>query len=424
MCEVDHALTGCRTCYPSLDHQLAPPPPPPPLPPTSSTMHYCTLTSHSHTHSRSRPLPLGHLQMHRDTRLQEMVGNSVIVREVDADGGGEVIRQQNEPGGIITAELCVLDDVSRAPGEALNILLRILNERKFGGSDIPLLSAIATANPADDAYYNEPLDPANIDRFALQVKASGLIQQQRWTDVAAVISLFASGSAPSTAPSDRVPESCDDRDGPTPEVGVSRELLDTAYAELQAVEVTAEVTAHLVTFLHVLSTRYGLTEHNSLLTDRTFLVKAVKILKAQACMSGRTKTAPCDMEVLSLLTTFRVPPNVHIKVPTILGDILAGKIAHPSTLGGAGAVPSLTPSVDTPPPSSHPSVATTPPRERTAVSSDSPASVENVVMSPRHPVPERLLLDKVDTGQPVTIDEDGGRLRGLLDRLTRGKGRM
>ena len=40
----------------------------------------------------------------------------------------------NRKGGILTAEICVLDDISRAPGEALNVLLRVLNERKFGGS--------------------------------------------------------------------------------------------------------------------------------------------------------------------------------------------------------------------------------------------------------------------------------------------------
>jgi MoxR-like ATPase len=171
--------------------------------------------------------------MHRDTRVQEMVGDSVILREV-SDGGGEVIRQENRPGGIVTAELCVLDDISRAPGEALNILLRILNERKFGGARIPLLCAIATANPSDDAYYNEPLDPANLDRFALQVKASGLIQQRSWQEAAEVIRLFASGSSNNGAAEDNSGEAA------APDT-VSRHLLDEAYAELVAVEVTQEV---------------------------------------------------------------------------------------------------------------------------------------------------------------------------------------
>ena len=66
----------------------------------------------------------------------------------------------------------MLDDISRAPGEALNVLLRILNERKFGETPIPLLTAIATSNPLRDEYYNEPLDPANLDRFAIQLRVS------------------------------------------------------------------------------------------------------------------------------------------------------------------------------------------------------------------------------------------------------------
>ena len=53
-------------------------------------------------------------QLHRDTRLAELVGDTVIFREQD-DSGGEVIRQVNRKGGILTSEICVLDDISRAP---------------------------------------------------------------------------------------------------------------------------------------------------------------------------------------------------------------------------------------------------------------------------------------------------------------------
>ena len=46
----------------------------------------------------------------------------MIVREsVDsADGEAELVSQRTEPGGIATADICVLDDITRAPGEALN----------------------------------------------------------------------------------------------------------------------------------------------------------------------------------------------------------------------------------------------------------------------------------------------------------------
>ena len=90
-------------------------------------------------------------QLHRDTRLAELIGDMVVVRQEDAISGGEIIRTVNRPGGILTAQICVLDDVSRAPGEALNVLLRILNERKFEKRKLPLMTAIATGNPPGEA---------------------------------------------------------------------------------------------------------------------------------------------------------------------------------------------------------------------------------------------------------------------------------
>ena len=83
--------------------------------------------------------------MHRDTRLAELIGEAVVLRSNDPQTGGQLIRQHNQPGGVLTADLCVLDDISRAPGESLNVLLRILNERKMGDSKIPLRCAIATS---------------------------------------------------------------------------------------------------------------------------------------------------------------------------------------------------------------------------------------------------------------------------------------
>ena len=132
-------------------------------------------------------------QCHRDTRLNELVGESVIVRSNDTDGR-EIIKQDVVHGGILTCELAVLDDISRnarglegaparpadapaapvlsadfdgarlrwtvltgAPGEALNVLLRVLNERRWGGGPrLPLMTAIATGNPVqEDGFYGE-----------------------------------------------------------------------------------------------------------------------------------------------------------------------------------------------------------------------------------------------------------------------------
>jgi MoxR-like ATPase len=250
-------------------------------------------------------------QLHRDTRLAELVGDTVIFRERDASGG-EVIRQMNRKGGILTAEICVLDDISRSPGEALNVLLRVLNERKFGGERIPLLTAIATGNPTKDEYYNEPLDPANLDRFTIQMRTLGLLQRNSWEHAARVIDLYA-----------------DDHLEPEVVQKTDRAALDRANAALPRVDLTATVKQLLLDFLSVLLNDYGLNDSNSLLTDRTFLVKAVKIFKAKAVLEGRHQCIPEDLFVLKYLTTFRIPEELHNRIEDIINDLLRKKKVVP-----------------------------------------------------------------------------------------------
>ena len=250
-------------------------------------------------------------QLHRDTRLAELVGDTVIFRERDASGG-ELIRQMNRKGGVLTAEICVLDDISRSPGEALNVLLRILNERKFGDDRIPLLTAIATGNPTKDEYYNEPLDPANLDRFTIQMRTLGLLQRNQWDEAARVIDLYADDHLRSKA---------------SPHV--SRTVLDAASIELPKVDLTAPVKQLLLEFLNVLLNDYGLNESNSLITDRTFLVKAVKILKAKAVLEGRNYCVPEDLHVLKFITAFRIPEELHKRLEDIINDLLRKKKLTP-----------------------------------------------------------------------------------------------
>ena len=245
-------------------------------------------------------------QLHRDTRLAELVGDTVIFREQEA--GGEVIRQMNRKGGILTSQICVLDDISRSPGEALNVLLRVLNERKYGGDPIPLLTAIATGNPTKEDYYNEPLDPANLDRFTLQMKTLGLVGQNHWEDAAQVIDLYGSVSTPPEL-TEKVP----------------RAALDEANAALPKVDLTPAVKQLMLEFLNVLINDYGCDDKNSMLTDRTFLVKAIKILKAKAVLEGRDHCVPEDMFVMKYLTTFRIPEELHERIEDIIAELLRKK---------------------------------------------------------------------------------------------------
>ena len=119
-----------------------------------------------------------------------MTSDAIIRREVCSETNGEIIRSDVRAGALLTAEVAVLDDISRAPGEALNVLLRLLNERKYHERAIPLWSAVATGNPTSAEFYNEPLDPATLDRFALQVRTDGLVAGGVWEDAAAVVDSY------------------------------------------------------------------------------------------------------------------------------------------------------------------------------------------------------------------------------------------
>ncbi|HEX9841927.1 MAG TPA: MoxR family ATPase [bacterium] len=245
-------------------------------------------------------------QFHRDTRLAELVGDIVIERQPEGESG-ELIIQSIRKGGVLTAELCVLDDISRSPGEALNVLLRILNERQFQTARIPLLTAIATSNPTVDDYYNEPLDPANLDRFTIQLRSAGLIQENKWNDVQKVIDLYSSQTF-----SEEI----------TPEPILNRQVFDNAYEVLHKVLVPDIVKRALVDLLTRFVNQFKLDSTNSLITDRSFLVKTIKVLKAQALLEGRMQVMPQDLHALTYLTTFRVPEEIDRNMPNLIAETI------------------------------------------------------------------------------------------------------
>src|SRR5579875_2831362 len=248
-------------------------------------------------------------QLHRDTRLSELVGDLAISKEVM--GTGELIKQRIVKGGILTAEICLLDDISRAPGESLNVLLRILNERKFGEEHIPLLTAIATSNPTADEYYNEPLDPANLDRFILQIKAHGLSYGKKWNEAKEVVKLYSRRPLEYDVP-----------------VRVSRKIFDEYYEKLSTVEIPSEVQEALVDFVEMLIEEYGLNESNSLISDRTFFVKSLKIMRSHAFLNGRSHCTVEDLKVLKYMMAFRVPEEIFLKLDEILEDVISKKKIH------------------------------------------------------------------------------------------------
>jgi len=247
-------------------------------------------------------------QLHRDTRLPELVGDYVIHRSERE--GGEQIRQEIVHGGVLTADICVLDDISRAPGEALNVLLRVLNERKFGRTRIPLLTAIATGNPARDEYYNEPLDLANLDRFTVQLRTRSLIEDFRWDDARDVIDHYVSS------------DFTDDDVDP-----MRTSALNEFPDRMSRVKLPDKVRDQFLQIMTNIVTNYDLNENNSLVTDRTFLVKAIKIFKSKAILESRDTVVSDDLHTLKYITTFRLPPEVHERIEEIIDEVTEKKTA-------------------------------------------------------------------------------------------------
>ncbi|MCC6712582.1 MAG: MoxR family ATPase [Candidatus Dadabacteria bacterium] len=245
-------------------------------------------------------------QLHRDTRLSELLGDLVISKELTETG--EVIKQRVVKGGILTAEICLLDDISRAPGESLNVLLRILNERKFFDDSIPLLTAIATSNPTADEYYNEPLDPANLDRFVLQISSQGLSYGKKWDEAKEVIRLYTERPAEYQVPP-----------------RVSKEVFDEYYQKLGSVAIPEEVQEALANFVATLIEDYGCDESNSMISDRTFFVKSLKIMRSHALLHGREVCTLEDLNALKYMTAFRIPEEVFLQLDQIIEDLTTKK---------------------------------------------------------------------------------------------------
>lgn len=281
--------------------------------------------------SQSAGLRFFFYQFHRDTRLNELIGDSVLVRSFDEKLGGEVVRLVNKPGGILKAQICVLDDISRAPGEALNVLLRLLNERTYEDKHIPLMSAIATGNPATDEFYNEPLDPANLDRFTVQIKMPGLVEGHCWKEALQLMDLYEGARREELLPSPGTVSEQKQVDAAmnTSEMETRLVDMDIMYRDVMNVTISTRVKKLLLHLLDTLikeskqvaSISYG--SSGTLMSDRTFLVKSLKILKAKALYHGRKEVIESDLHAIKFLTTLRIPESVHACVPDIVDTLIS-----------------------------------------------------------------------------------------------------
>ena len=84
----------------------------------------------------------------------------------------------------------------------------------------------------------------------------------------------------------------------------------------------------LVRVLQEIAATGALDDEASLLTDRTFLVRAPRVIRGAAMLDGRSEAAPADLHVLRLLTAFRLPADVHAQVRSYRPVIITGQVSQ------------------------------------------------------------------------------------------------
>ncbi|NIW13553.1 MAG: hypothetical protein GWN31_06390, partial [Candidatus Thorarchaeota archaeon] len=95
--------------------------------------------------------------------------------------------------------------------------------------------------------------------------------------------------------------------------------------KLSTVTIPLAVQEALANFVAALIEDYGCNETNSLISDRTFFVKALKIMRAHALLHDREECTIEDLNALKFMTAFRIPEEVFQQLDQILEDLTSKK---------------------------------------------------------------------------------------------------
>ncbi|MEE9278995.1 MAG: AAA family ATPase [Myxococcota bacterium] len=239
------------------------------------------------------------IRFHRDTRSTDLLGD--VLLRLQRDGRQERLAREIAPGPLLQAEVALLDDISRAPGEALGPLLRVLSERRGLGRRLPLECAVATALPPQLELYADPLEPTQLDRFAVQVRMRGLLAGRRWDEAR---ELLERGEPVASGPV------MDAR---------TRQRLQTSAARLP---IGGETRRALLRLLGTLGS-LAVGEEPILLTDRAFGVAALAILRAHAFVRGADRVEPEDLHAIRFMLGRRAPESVVEHFAALVQEVIA-----------------------------------------------------------------------------------------------------
>jgi MoxR-like ATPase len=238
------------------------------------------------------------VRCHRDLREQDVMGDVRLQRS--SGPRGERLSRGLVPGPLLAAELVVLDDLPRAPAEALAPLLRMLSERRALGRALPLETVIATAVPPELDLHAESMEVTQLDRFAVQVRMHGLLTGRDWARARRVL---AGDDAPRAAPIDRD----------------ARIALQRAAAALPFAPGVTDRLRVLVRRLVEVSA----PEERPRLTDRSLGRAALALMRAHAVTRGSSRVELQDLAAVRFLLGRRVSEDVQGAFPVLLAQVLA-----------------------------------------------------------------------------------------------------
>ncbi len=250
------------------------------------------------------------VRFHRDLRDSDLLGDAVL--RTHRSEGAERLEIGIEPGALLRAEVAVLDDISRAPGEALGPLLRILAERAGPGGPIPLETAIATGSPPGDEVCADPLEPSQLDRFAIQVRMHGLVTGKDWVGARELL--------------ERAP-------APGIEPVLDPETRLDLQARAAALPVVAEARAALIRLAMRLAEIVS-AEEASLISDRAFAIVAQRVMRAHALLRGAPQADAIDLEAVRFMLGFRVPEEVQRAFSMLVDEVLHEEPPRAETMTG------------------------------------------------------------------------------------------
>ena len=238
------------------------------------------------------------IRFHRDVGEADLLGDPVLQRRRTATG--DRLAFGHDRGPLLLAEIAVLDDLSRAPGEALTPLLRVLDQRRLGEHPLPLEMAIATGCPPGADACIDPLEPTQLDRFAIQVRMHGALcsADARWARallewrspeaIVPVLSAQVRGELQHTAAQLTIGD------------GVRAALLQLAQRVAAAVP----------------------TGMRGAITDRAFSRMALAVLRAHAMLRGAKRVERVDLAALRYMLGCRVPETVRERLESWIDEAM------------------------------------------------------------------------------------------------------